>query len=318
MRILYCAQFDPCGVGLRQRKHLRELGVDFRLAVERVYRVEGLAADWWLENPGGCDISELADFGADADLVVYCPAINQNWSFDAGGRVREPYDPEDYFPVCIPNRHTVALFHGSLNLLENTDAYAKAYRQAGIPILATTLDYVLRMGAEYVPSIVDVGDGKAPLREGPISVVHASTDPRLTSTEEFLAVTKELDIDVTLVRNAQHEECLAAKRTCNTGFDHLRGSFSINSLENAALGLVNLVGVSEPAREWLKTEWEVTLPWPRVETMADVRRELERLKQSIGLHREMQDMAADWFQRSWNPRITAERILEAYERVADL
>lgn len=284
------------------------------MAVERVYRAEGMTADWWLDSPMGCDVQSLKDFAASADLVVHCPVIGQNWSFTLGERVHPP--GEDIFPVELEARRRAYLFHGSMNLAYNVAEYTRLYRETGVPILCTTLDYVMRMEGDYVPSIVDV-QGRAPLRDDDLRVVHATTDERMTATQEFVSACKRLGIRADVISGVSHPECIATKKRYNAGFDHIRGSFSVNSLENAALGLVNLVGTTRNVRSWLKDKWDILLPWPGVETMTDVSRELVRHKDNKNLTRDMQDMAADWFSKAWNPQITAGRIIEAYERAAN-
>src|SRR5262245_53924829 len=141
MRILYTGQFDACCVGLRQKKYLAELGVDFRIAVERIYWPEALnTTDWWIDAPIKLPRQSLEAFSEEADLVIYCPSLAQEWSCDHGERVYGP--EEDRFPVDLKARRKLALFHGSINLAEHAEEYARVYRAAGWEIAATTLDYV--------------------------------------------------------------------------------------------------------------------------------------------------------------------------------
>lgn len=311
MKILYAAHFDCCGVGVRQRRYLRDLGVDFRMAVERVYWPEGLEAEWWLEHPEGIGEQEreIQEFAAECDLVIQCPAIHQYWSSDEGERPRVP--AEDTFPVPLKARRTAYLFHGSVNLAENLDEYRRLYQ--GETRLATTLDYVASMDAEYLPSIVETTRMEAaPLREGALSVVHAPSDPRVCQTEAFLSICHDLGVTVETVRGVSHEECLRRKAQHPAGFDHVRGAFSINSLENAGLGLVNLVGVSAQARRWLREHYDTELPWPAIESMDDVADELARLKESVGYTREQQQKARQWSSEDWSPERTAMRVLDVY------
>ena len=322
MRILYCGEFDPCGVGARQRKFLRALGIDFRVAVRDVYWAENLEhTDAWLHHPDGCKTDELTTFAKECDLIVFAPCIAQWWSSDTGAPV---HLDEDELPIGpgfslsgIKGPRRLALFHGSNHLAEHAEEYAAHYRAKGYTVASTTLDYLLRMGGEYVPSIVDLADASpAPLRqEGEeLRLIHCPSDSVACQTEEVGKALLAAGVTMHLGRRMDHAEVLAAKATFHAGYDHVRGSFSINSIENAALGLVNLVGVRESAREWLRCAWGMRLPWPELLTAEDVVREAVRLRDSVGLTADMQAMGRDWYLRHWNPAVTAERVLDVYRR----
>jgi hypothetical protein len=317
VKILTVAEFDPAGYHLRHREALRRQGVDYRLAVHAVYRPEGKAADWILGEKGR--EGALRAFAEQADVVQFCPSIGQPWSF-SGTDPR--FDDADFVPYgsidwpTLNLRRRVALFHGSLNAAANAERYAAHYKEHGFTVAATTIDYAHRMGATYLPAIVDLrGHERAGLRmdREPLRIVHTPTDFRACSSHEFVEVAASAGLNVTVVHNSQHGVVLAAKVRAHAGFDHLRGCFSINSLENAALGLVNVVGVKDEYRHVLG---DVTLPWPTVRTMGDVRDTLLDLREDAALCRHWQEKARTWAQTEWHPDVVAKRVIAAYEALA--
>lgn len=344
MKILAVGEFDPCGVHLRQRRWLREVvGWDYRLAVHDVYRAEGTGADWWMysaawkegvgqtwePNPAGCDFDALRAFAEAADVIMFMPAIGQPWSYsDTTPRLTGDADGQPFGPIdwSRTGRHArrVAVFHGSVNLAAQPQVYARHYRSKGCALAATTLDYVHAMEAEYLPSIVDLMNHPvAPLRAHGerLKVIHTPTDARVSSTQAFVDAARALvgsraSVSVGITSQVEHRECLMLKAQAHVGFDHLRGSFSINSLENTALGLVNLVAMRDEYRRTLAERWGVTLPWPDVTTMDDVMREIARLRDDIDATRAEQAAARRWYETQWSSHVTAQRIANVLERVA--
>jgi hypothetical protein len=308
---------------------MRDLGIDYRYAVRDVYRDEGLDADWiWSRRD--CDFGSLRDFAAAADVHVVCPAIGQPWSYQCNQfhafRELDEFGPGspirfDFMPARI---RRIALFHGSYLLQPTAEQYADLYRNRGYTIAATTLDYVRRMGAVYLPPLVSledvVGDRAyrfepaRPRQDGePLRVIHAPTN-EMCQWQEVGPMIRNLGLEpgVMVCRAAPHPVCMAYKSKAHAGYDHLRGAFSINSVENAALGLVNLVGLRAEYREWMRANgWEPP-DWPRIETAGDVHDTLLRLRDSAEETRRWQERGRRWYCDHFSPEAIAGRVAEAY------
>ncbi len=317
MKILVVGDFDPCGVHLRHRKYLRELGVDYRLAVKHCYRKEAEQADYWCDRPNGgrTEYADMRWFAKEADVIQLLPAIQQPWTFQETEPRFETlkFIETDWFgDPWFASATKAVCFHGSLNAWANRQVYADHWRARGVPILATTIDYAWEMGAEYLPSIVDCGGGIR-LREDSerLRVMHSPTDPALCRTTDFLHLCRSLDVDVTYVTGANHENVLTHKRHHSVGYDHMRGCYSINSLENVAHGMVNLVGIDERYESALG---DIPLPWPCIREWADLERWLVALRDP-GETRRWQLRARGWFSQHWTPMAVAKRLLGVYERI---
>ena len=315
MRVLYLAEFDPCCVGVGWKRALAAHGIDLRVAVSRAYWAEGQAADWIENHSRSLDLDGLRDFAETADLLLWCPGIGQPWSYQSTEpRLERP----TFHGLEFRHNRTIALVHGSRNANANTGYYADYYRSQGYRIAATTLDYVAGMDAEYLPPVVDVlGLPPADLRgDEPLMATQSPTDTANCHTQDFIDACRELGIKGSVATGLTHEKCLAHKRTCHAGFDHLRGSFSINAIESAGLGLVSLVGTAPKYRALLERLHGVTWGLPKIETVEDLRQTMRSLANDPELTRRLQRQCRDWYVSQWHPRLVAKRVAEALGRLA--
>lgn len=333
MRVAVLGDFDPCCFALHYRTPLAALGVEIRLAVREIYWPEGMAADWWVASPRGCDFGALRTYVYAADVVVICPAIGQPWSSTPpflyrGLDIGQDNDGWDIEWGRIRGRR-IALFHGSNLLSAHAERYGEDYRRAGWEIGATTLDYVARMGiggdALYFPPIVEAvskGDA-APLRADRhgLRIVHSPTDQNACGTAQFTRLCSKLTVlpahadrpdrdSLSIYSGIPHDKMLRLKRMFHAGYDHMRGAFSINSLENTAAGLVNLVGVSPQCRGLFVSLMGHDLPWPGIATIDDLEGWLVRLIESPAETRRYQTAGRAWFDEHWTKARIASRIAD--------
>lgn len=325
MRILSIAEFDPAYVLQGHRAALRAAGVDYRLALVDVYTYQGrpygrgVSHDWLLDACTADDFKDLARFAAEADVIQFNPVIGQPWSHQTTTmQTRDgaalPYGPIDWLTFRAPK---ISYLHGSRNLAHNAEAYADHWRAEGHTIWASTLDYVHRTGAVYAPPVVDVGEPPAPLAEAAgLLVVHAPTDPTMCHTEDFRKLCMRLGIPWVLLHNRPHAEVLATKRKANAGFDHLRGSFSINTVENCFLGLVPLVGLKRQYLHLLREEIGDPGGLFMVETLGDLESYMRALDQDLEATRARQERARRWATTCFSKERITEKLIRRFEEAA--
>ncbi len=317
MKILSVGQFDPCCFHLRHKKYLTELGIDLRLAVERVYWDAGNGADYILGRAD--DEAQCLEFAKQADIIQFSPVIDQEWSYQTTDPVLHGDIDERPFGDIVWSQMPglrVACFHGSVNALPNAELYARHFRSKAMAIAATSLNYVGAMNATYLPPIVDVA-GQASRRKNEIlKLIHSPTNRDACGTTAFLDAVKRIPVRVTVSTGKTHAETVRAKTLQHAGYDHMRGDFSINSLENAALGLANIVAVTPQNRRLLKKLHGVTLPWPEIETLSDAAEAVNMLATNRVKTIEYQTKALSWFRDEWEPRKVAARVAAAYRKLA--
>lgn len=325
-RILIVNEFDPAGVGLGHRDALRRMGWDARLASEFVYTLRQADSDWysfrWSPNSGGrwhpqmFDRDSLLAFAEKCDVLQVCPGIVQPWAdhpdvFLPGEGKDAPASPRfdvvDW-SVVASQAAKVAYFHGSLSAWANRRRYREWYTSRGYTLATSTLDYACDLPAAYLPPVAPKVAQTAVPRVGSLVVIHCPTNPAINHTADIKDACAKLGISLRVHRGMPHEVVMKAKAGAHAGFDHLRGSFSVNTLENAATGLVPLVGLSPACAERFAQEGFKPLPSPLPEPMVDsddLIVALFKLKDDASLTRQLQAEAIEWAKQFDQARIGA-------------
>lgn len=283
IRVLYIADFDPANVCGGHCKALRDIGIDARLAVYTVYRstpFEG-GPSWRAQGFGrhtpGCPetvLDGLADFAAAADVIIWNPSIGQPWSYqeltprfhDTG---TEDFAGIQWKKVIKPSAKQIVYVHGSRNCWHNRATYLAAWHEQGFSVWCSTLDYLSEfaeirneMKGHFGPPLFYMPPAVAPFfQDGtpwplaklradsdPLTAVQAPTDAAICHTTEFQQACARAGVPFTVIQRKPHPEAIQLKAKANLGFDHLRGSFSVNSIENMALGLLPIFGLT--AKAW--------------------------------------------------------------------
>jgi len=341
MRVLAISHFDPASVVLSHRNLMRAAGHDFRLAVVRAYTEKQRQADYVCERlvrrvedvaPGISkvqvywekltpNLESLREFAAQADIVQFHPGIGHgdgDWASrgdlpptikdELGDVLRQlGLTPTDYRSADA----VIYFIHGSVSAWRHLDLY-RSLRQH---IAVSTIDYATELDAAYLPPLVDVGDLRAPLRgdDDPLLIAHTPTDRVACSTEEFLKAAQGLGIPVRLGEGLAHGDVLKLKAECNAGFDHLRGAFSVNTLENAALGLIPLFALKESYVQRVDREG---ISYPHTYLLRDANglREAMRLfSENAVLTRAYQNSARSWWEMYFSAEPITKRLTKFYE-----
>jgi len=314
MRILSIGEFDPAGVSWEHRRALRDLGIDYRMAVEQCYWKRS-GADWVWGIRG--DAMELLAFAASADVLQFHPGIGQPWSYstksmplldaDTVPWPEMPGWPRTLWTEVNPRARRVYYIHGSENTSTNIEAYAERYR--GQVVWASTIDYATWLKAPLAPAIVPEMTPVAPRGvDDPLIIAHAPSAPRLCSTEDFFKVCRQVGVNTQYIHAIDHAEALELKRRGHAGFDHLRGCFSVNTLEYAALGMVPLVGINP---DFLPALEDLPSPPVGIQNLNDLREMIKFLRDDPVMTAAVQKAAFNW-SKAWREAATA-RLKRMYE-----
>lgn len=346
MKVLALSFFDPASVVLSHRDLMRQAGHDFRLAVVRAYTERQQQADYVCERlvrriedvaPGvsktqvyfeklNPDLESLREFAASADVIQFHPGIGHGDGDWASRESDTAYNVEvealevlAAFSLPPPPlwRRPVLFVHGSRSSWKHLAYYRREL--TGFRIAASTIDYATELDAVYLPPLVDVGDLRARLRgdDDPLLIAHTPTDRIACSTEEFLKAAQGLGIPVRLGEGLAHSDVLHLKAECNAGFDHLRGAFSTNTLENAALGLVPLFALKPEYRERLLSEdvapYPSAVPFAGFPNAPQLGRCLRLLSESPERTRRFQEMGRSWWETHFSAGPITKRLVQFYE-----
>jgi hypothetical protein len=286
MRILYAATFDPAGVMASHRAALRHVGVEAYLALDADYR--DAKPDLMCPKP---------------DVIVVAPGIGWgqtgDWGMDPAPHIGRDLDLSPAIWEILdmfPDARRVAYFHGSVQTQANREGYRRWYGERDFRIAASTLDYAVHMGAAYLPPMIAIPtmEARRRIRGEPLVVAHTPTNPDLCSTDLFLAIAKDLGITVKYATGVPHAEALATKHLAHATYDHLRGSFSMNSLEGAAEGTIPLFGLGQREEDRLRAEGFFMPPTYVIRNGDGLLAVLTMLRDSVGLTRTLQAAARPW------------------------
>jgi hypothetical protein len=323
MKILAIAEFDCAGVLGGHRKALRAAGIDYHVALLDVYRHEREPGhDYQL---GVSDLEDVARFAEEADILQFHPGIGQPWSYESlSPRLNDGelvhFGGVNWMDPRFSKARRISYFHGSRNAAANAERYAAYWRDRGHTLWASTFDYIDWMGAVYAPPIVDLGNQEPVALRGddePLIIAHAPTDPGNCHTAEFMAACSKLGVNVEYIAGYTHAETLRRKRLCNAGFDHLRGSFSINTIENCWLGLAPLVRVKASYLPLI--ERELGYPFHKalftIQEENQLADEIRALDDDAELTRQRQMVARRWVQTSLAPNVLTLKLVDKYKDV---
>ncbi len=164
-----------------------------------------------------------------------------------------PFRPVDYMKgKCIVHHH-----HGHPDFRGNPQKYRQKYMiNKRNNLLVSTPDLLhLLPEARWQPNLVPIDDSLyLPVDDKPVSpliISHSPTRKDLKNTDEFLETIRHLQagrklpIELRLIENTPHIECLKQKRESHILFDHLQGYFGISSLEGLSQGVCVIAGLDE-------------------------------------------------------------------------
>ena len=321
MRVLFVEEFDPAGVCLGHRDVLRARGIDARVALERAYTRRQLDADWLAPTDLG-----LREFSAAADVIVWAPGIGHAsvdggpWAcqaatcgLDVPGVLHPPVTSFGPVPFSPQARH-VAFFHGSVNVWAHRGRWARHYRDRGWTLATSTIDYAVEIDAAYLPPVVTV-PGFARLRrdDEPLVLVQTPSDPDNCHTPEMIRLARRLAIPMRVGTCLTHKSALWLKTQGNAGFDHMRGSFSVNHVENCACGLAATCGLNADYETRFKAERLASLADAGLfRTWADLADALATWRDNPNLHREAQRARVAWAQTHFNTKAIGDRLVHFF------
>lgn len=333
IRVLSLGEFPPASDEIGHRDILADSDIDYRVAIQHAYVPRHLPADWIAsalcygsvgQTKG--DVADLVDFARTADVIQVAPGIGQPWA-DADAVPRAALNPPwiryfgiDWEKIVSGARARVAYIHGSYNTAVHTAAYAKMYRDAGWTLAASTLDYSCWMDAFYMPPTVDAEILASPIasprgNDDPLIIAHTPTNPVVCNTKEIKELTAQLGVPLSFATRAPHRVVLRAKLRACAGFDHLRGSFSVNTIENTALGLAALFGLREDCAKRFARDGYLRCPGRRIESVTELQDVIIALRDDPYLTRALQEAWYSWAHTNFGARTMRPRLEEFYHSV---
>lgn len=264
MRILMIAINDPAGTAIEFTKAINAYTEhSCRLITKEIRYNFMFEKDLhlpWLDEAGWTEVEELL---RTSDVFHFHMTADED--IELG-----PFRPRDFMKGKIIVHH----HHGHPDFRSNPEKYRQKYKERGRKNLLVSTPDLLKLlpEAKWQPNLVPVHDQLyTPLKnkpEEPIIICHSPTRRDLKNTEEFLAAMEKLrqsspvPVELHLIENTPHKECLRMKRESHILFDHLQGYYGVTSLEALSQGLCVVAGLDEWNKRHIRDYFGVDdLPW---------------------------------------------------------
>lgn len=237
-----------------------------------------------------------------------------------------PFLVADY----IRGKAVVHHHHGHPDFRGNPLKYQEKYRRLGRRNLLVSTPDLLKLlpAARWQPNLVPVHEEKYTPEyrdaldwEGPLRLTHSPTRRVLKNTDDLLEAVDELRrageaVELDLIDNVPHRDCLKRKKASHACFDHMQGYFGMSSLESLSLGLATIARVDDWCREHAASMAGTDdLPWVVAQNREELKERLEALCREPRLRREAGEKARKFMVEYWNDQRWAEHLGRYYEQV---
>ena len=222
----------------------------------------------------------------------------------------------------------VAFLCSSPSVRGNYAWYHERFARQGWPVVTAWPDIYLNVpDSHFVPPVIDLSQpeyARVHFSVGPVAIVHRDRPQFAAGGEDLLGpiaarLKRKHGARVLFGRCAEMtlRETLVFRRRAHIGFDRMSPGaprFGLTSLENSALGLVNIVYLDPFARALLaRTLGTDEIPWVSPDSPEALFAALDRLVADPDELQRRMMATAQWFRRWWSP----DRIVRCFTNVLE-
>lgn len=246
MNILMIAVNDPAGTGIGFCRAVNRLGRHTcRIVTLETRYTHSWPKDLHVPDLDGPGLAELERLLKTSDVFHFHMTADEHLRLG-------PFLPADF----LPGKAVVHHEHGHHDFRSNPEAFRAKYRGLGRKHLLVSTPDLKRMmpEARWQPNLVHQDEPAVRPAErmwtGPLKLAHSPTRRDLKNTDELLAVVEALrasglGLELDLIDNVPHRECLERKRSAHVLFDHMQGYYGVSSLEGLSQGLAVIAGLDD-------------------------------------------------------------------------
>ncbi len=320
MHILMVAVNDPAGTGILFSRALnRHTEHSCRLVTLESRYNHAWETDLHLPLCGPREIDELEGLLLESNVFHFHMTADEHLRLG-------PFLVADY----IKGKAIVHHHHGHPDFRGNPLKYQEKYRRLGRRNLLVSTPDLLRLlpEATWQPNLVSVHEERytPEYREsmdwdGPLRLTHSPTRRDLKNTDDLMRVVDELRrsgaaVELDMIDNVPHWECLERKKASHACFDHMQGYFGMSSLESLSLGLATIAGVDDWSREHAANMAGTDdLPWVVARNAGELRERLAAICREPRLRREAGEKARKFMVEHWSDQRWAEGLGRFYDRL---
>lgn len=320
MNILMIAVNDPAGTGIGFCRAVNRLGRhQCRIVTLETRYTHSWAKDLHVPDligpPGDeAGLAELERLLKTSDVFHFHMTADEQLRLG-------PFLPADY----LSGKAVVHHEHGHHEFRGDPERFRAKYKALGRKhLLVSTPDLKRLMPeARWQPNLVHQHEALLTPSgrpwTGPLRVAHSPTRKDLKNTDELLAVVAGLqaegeDLELELIDNVPHTQCLARKREAHVLFDHMQGYYGVSSLEGLSQGLPVIAGLDDWNRAHVAgfagTE---ELPWLTARDAVELERLLRRLALDREYCREVGLASRRFMERCWPEAKVAGRLCDFWD-----
>ena len=315
MNILMIAENDPAGTAILFAKAINRLTRHTcRLITQQIRYNHMWEKDLFVPWLNEKDWDEVEHLLKRSDLFHFHMTVDENVALG-------PFTPKDYLKGKIVVHH----HHGHHDFRGNPEKYRAKYKELRRKALLVSTPDLLHLlpEANWQPNLVPISEPlylpEPEKPETPVTIAHSPTRKDLKNTDELLLVMDELSghepkIELELLDNVEHTECLARKRRCHAVFDHMQGYYGVSSLEGLSQGMPVIAGLNEWCRDHM-AEFSGTqkLPWVAARNKPELKSAIAALAKDLEQRKEIGLRSREFMEEHWNEEKVAQRLISFYE-----
>jgi hypothetical protein len=319
MNILMIAVNDPAGTGIGFCRAVNRLGRHH----SRIVTLETRYTHSWAKDLHVPDLDEagLAELEC---LLKTCDVLHFHMTADENLRLG-PFLPADY----LTGKAIVHHEHGHHEFRSDPERFRAKYRALRRKSLLVSTPDLKRLMPEacWQPNLVHQNEPLLrPLERdwsGVLRLAHSPTRKDLKNTAELLAVMQEqraagLSLELDLIDNVPHLECLARKREAHVLFDHMQGYYGVSSLEGLSQGLAVIAGLDDWNRAHVAEFAGVpdapeTLPWVLAHNPEELAARLRELAGDLPACRARGEASRRFIEDCWSEEKVAGHLCDFWD-----
>lgn len=299
MNILFVGYIDAAGIGNTYVNAINKY-TDHEARLVAVLETRGFPSDLVIYRDlfGGFNFKSPEYFGGEfKKLVDWCDVCIFSMAVSPGsGREDHKHDDTDYrldedFVKDIlkkQGKKCFSFFFGSVALRHNYDFYIDICKKNGFQGAITCQPDIYfevkkrNYPISYIPIMVDLANPcyrnsifdfvkKEQFGPDKINIAHSPTNKVIKNTNEFLKVISDINsknekqcYSPVIIDNHGFYDSIMLKKMCHVGFDQMQYDWSyycLSSVENMALGLINIVAMNDKHLALVSEDIGGKLPW---------------------------------------------------------
>ncbi|BBD07999.1 glycosyltransferase [Desulfovibrio ferrophilus] len=315
MNILMIAVNDPAGTAIGFADAINRRTEHFcRVATLETRYNHNWRKDLHIPELDRTGLIELEETLLSADVFHFHMTADENLRLG-------PFLPKDF----MNGKALVHHHHGHPDFRDNPGKYSQKYdmlNRRNLLVSTPDLQHILPE-ARWQPNCVNEQDpAYQPLADKPqtpIRIAHSPTRRDLKNTDDLLGVMQTLlaeghSLELDLIDDAPHCDCLERKRRAHISFDHMQGYYGMSSLESLAQGVPTVAGLSDwcigQMQEFTGT---ADLPWLVARNAKALKDILTHLSCDTDERHKAGAHSRAFMERYWNEERVIGRLMEFYE-----